>query len=193
MTDPNERAELAELTGGQAQVAEAGAFFAVCGDQRRHQLVAEAAAKPYAPNLESFLVAAIDASLFAQNLVIAFESLGYGTCYIGGLRTKIREVDRLLEIPSGVFPLYGLCVGERAQDANCRDRLPTRAVWCKDRYPSDEEVRAFIAEHDRDMAREYEARGLAGRDWSGGIQRKFAKPAREHLAEYYTSKGARLE
>jgi len=195
VTDPAERATLADLTGGQPQVAEAGAFFAVCGDVRRHRLVAERLGKPYVGNLETFLLAVVDASLFAQDLVLAFESMGYGTCYIGGLRTRLPEVDALLELPDGVWPLYGLCVGvpDPARPTATRPRLPVDALLMKDRYLDDEAMLAQIDAFDEEAAAHYAARGLEGRNWTGGLWRKFAKPVREHLFAYYTDKGARLE
>ena len=191
ITDPESRERLAHLTGDQAQVAESGTFFCVCGDVRRHHLVAEDAGAPCEQNLETFLLAVVDASLFAQNLALAFEALGHGICYIGGLRNRLPEVDSLLELPSGVWPLYGLCVGEAAERPSHRPRLPLEAVWFRDRYPSDEEVRRRIAEHD-EVAREYYAeREQPGRDWSGGTWRKFRRRMREGLKDYYESKGAR--
>ena len=124
-------------------------------------------------------------------LALAFEALGHGICYIGGLRNRLPEVDSLLELPSGVWPLYGLCVGEAAERPSHRPRLPLEAVWFRDRYPSDEEVRRRIAEHD-EVAREYYAeREQPGRDWSGGTWRKFRRRMREGLKDYYESKGAR--
>ena len=102
VTDPDHRQRLAELTGPQEKVARSGAFFIVCGDARRHRLFAERAGERYAARLEGFLLAVIDATLFAQNLVLAFESLGYGVCYIGGLRNQLPEVDRLLAVPEGI-------------------------------------------------------------------------------------------
>ena len=195
ITDPDERQQLAELTGGQPQVAEAGAFFAVCADSRRHRLVAEQLGKPYEGNLETFLLGVVDASLFAQNLTLAFESAGLGTCYIGGLRTRLPEVDALLEIPHGVWPLFGLCVGTPDPEVPTaiRPRLPVEAVWMKDRYLDDERTRALMEVHDQEAAVHYAGRGLEGRNWTGGLWRKFAKPVREHLHGYYTGKGARLE
>lgn len=195
VTDSGTRGALAELTGGQPQVESAGAFFAVCADSRRHRLVAERLGKPYEGNLETFLLAVVDASLFAQNLTLAFESLGYGTCFIGGLRTRLPEVDKLLEIPHGVWPLFGLCVGvpDPAQPTEVRPRLPVDAVWMKDRYLDDDAMHRLMDEHDGEAAAHYAARGLEGRTWTGGLWRKFAKPVREHLHRYYTGKGARLE
>jgi FMN reductase (NADPH) len=81
---------------------QAGAFFVVCADSRRHRLIAERLDKPYVGNLETWLPAVIDASLFVQNLNLAFESMGYGTCFIGGLRNRLPEVDALLQLPHGV-------------------------------------------------------------------------------------------
>lgn len=193
VTDPGRRERLAELSGGQPQVAQAPAFFVVCGDQRRHRLVAADAGQPYAANLETFLLAVVDASLFAQNLALAFESLGWGICFIGGLRNRLPEVDALLELPEGVLPLYGLCAGRPAEENGQRPRLPLEAVYFEDRYPDDSELRALIARYDRVSAEYYAARGAPGRDWSGGIWRKFRQPRREHLAQFYRSKGALLD
>jgi FMN reductase (NADPH) len=192
VTDADQWSALVRLTGGQAYVATAGAFFVVCGDLRRHWIVAKTQGKPHQDNLETFLLAVIDTSLFAQNLVLAFESMGYGICYIGGLRNQLPEVDRLLAIPHGVLPLYGLCVGVPASREERRPRLPVDAVFFEGAFPDDETLAGHIAEHDRTMADYYAARGLTGRDWSGGIWRKFARALRDDLADYYTSKGARL-
>lgn len=194
--DAAQRARLAELTGGQPQVADAGAFFCVCGDVRRHRLVAAREGRPNVQNLETFLLAVIDATLFAQNLVLAFESLGLGICYIGGLRNESAAVDALLDLPEGVLPLYGLCVGEpdRSHPLGApeqRPRLPVDAVLLEGGYPDDETVLALIDEHDADAERYYAARGKPGYTWSGGIARKFAQAQRSHLLEYYRSKGAR--
>jgi FMN reductase (NADPH) len=191
--DAERRAQLAELCGGQPYVAEAGAFFVVCGDLRRHLLVAEDQGLPNEQNLECFLLAAVDASLFAQNLVLAFEAMGLGICYIGGLRNRLPEVDALLELPAGVLPLYGLCVGVPDQEPGQRPRLRHEAVLFEERYPSDDEMRAHIAEYDERMRSYYEQRGKPGYDWSGGLARRFRKKTREHLAAFYRDKGARLD
>ena len=191
--DPQRREQLAEWTGGQPQVARAGAFFVVSGDQRRHALAARRRGGTYAPNLETFLLAVVDASLFAQNLVVAFESQGLGVCYVGGLRNRIGEVDALLELPEGVLPLYGLCVGAPDEDPGQRPRLPLEAVLFDERYPTDEELLAALEAYDARMGEYYEERGKPGYDWSGAVAAKFREPRRGHLAAFYARKGARFE
>jgi len=196
--DRETRRALVPLVGGQAHVAEAGAFFVIAGDTRRHRLLAERAGAPYANNLEVFLLATVDASLFAQNLALAFEAQGYGICYIGGLRNELAAVDRLLELPHGVYPLFGLTVGVPAEDPAPKPRLPVDAVWSKDRYPSDDLVLAQVAAHDTEARAYYAARGSTNRDgsirdWSGATWRKFRAPMRPELARYYREKGASFD
>lgn len=195
VTDATTRERFAELAGHQPQVERAGAFFVVSADTRRHRLIAERAGQPHVANLETFLVAVIDATLFAQNLTLAFESQGYGTCYIGGLRNQLFDVDALLELPDAVWPLFGLCVGEPdpAAPTAPRPRLAPDALWTKDRYPSDDAILAAVDELDVLAREHYGSRGHAGRDWSSGIWRKFTQAFREDLAAFYTAKGARLE
>jgi nitroreductase len=193
LRDPSVRARLVELTGGQPYVAGCGAFFAVLADQRRHKLLSARHDAAHVDNLETFLLAVVDASLFAQNLVIAFEAMGYGTCYIGGLRNRLPEVVELLELPEGALPLFGLCVGVPDQQPETKPRLPVEAICFEDRYPQDAELLERIDAYDEVMERYYERRGKVGHNWSGAIWRRYAKPHREHLAECYRGLGARLD
>ncbi|MEL6428398.1 MAG: nitroreductase family protein [Planctomycetota bacterium] len=192
VTDPAERGAIADLAGGQPQITEAGAFFVVCADERRHRLVAARAKAPHVPCPESFVIALVDASLFAQNLCLAFEAQGLGTCYIGGIRNDLPRLDGILELPEGVLPLFGLCVGTPAADPGTRPRLPVRAVWSKQRYPQDDTMLEAIDEHDADASAYYGLRGKPTRNWSGGVLRKYAIDPRPNVGPYYASKGARL-
>ncbi len=191
--DAARRAEVRALSGDQPQIEQAGAFFAVCAEERRHAIAAEDAGQRAERNFESFLVAVVDATLFAQNLVLAFESEGLGTCYIGGLRNHLADVDRALDLPPYVYPLYGLCVGVPADDPGTRPRFDPRAVWFDDRYPSDDETRRWIAEHDERAAAYYAERGAPGRDWTGGLLRKVTKRLREDALAFYRAKGAGID
>ena len=190
--DEGRRAKLEELTGGQPQVRQAGAFFCVCADQRRHRLAAAQHGRELQSNLETFLVDVIDAALFAQNLALAFEARGLGICYIGGLRTRLDEVDELLEVPADVFPLFGLCVGLPDEDPTPRPRLDVEAVLFDDAWPTEDEVADHVAAYDARMSAYYETRGKSGWNWSDGLSRKLARRHREHLFRYYTGKGAVL-
>jgi len=187
--DASERARLAELCGNQPQVREAGAFLVVCGDLARQARVCERAGAPLFANLEAFVLATIDAALFAQNLVVALESLGYGTCYIGGLRNRLPEVDALLELPRLVLPLFGLCVGTPRERPATKPRLAPGAVLHRGRYRDRAATLSDVDEYDACMTAYYEARGKAHHTWSGAIARLLTEPRRSHLYDYYTNKG----
>ena len=192
VTRDEERERLVALTGGQDKVARCGAFFVVCGDSRRHRLICARDGTEYDARMEAFLVTVIDASLFAQNVVIAFESMGYGVCYVGGLRNQLEAVGSLLSIPEGVYPLYGLCVGVPAESPLPRPRLPIEGVFFKDRYGSDAAVLAAVADYDAAYVPYMRARLGKDRDWSGSMRRKFEAPQRPGVARFYRSQGADL-
>ena len=194
------RDEIARLAGGQAQVQSAPLFFIVCGDTRRHRLAAKLHGQPHVECTETFVLATIDASLFAQNLTLALEAHGLGTCYIGGIRNDLPGLDALLDVPSGTFPLFGLAVGwpggeAKAQvgsDAGRRPRFEPGDIWTQEAFPTDDEVEGTIRRFDGVATRYYAERGAEGRDWSGGLWRKFKTALRPGLKAYYESKGASL-
>ncbi|MEM9662161.1 MAG: NADPH-dependent oxidoreductase [Planctomycetota bacterium] len=187
------REAIADLAGPQPKIAACGAFFVVFGDTRRHRIAAKRDGNAYDQRLESFLVAAIDASLFAEKMVIAFESMGYGICYIGGLRNDIDRLDGLLGLPAGVYPLFGLCVGVPDEAPSKRPRLPLDAVLFEERYPDDQTVLDQLAEYDTSYLEYLRQRGVVEPvAWSAQRAQAYAEPKRTHLGPYYTRKGADL-
>lgn len=197
VTDPDRRAAIAELAGPQEKVRVAPEFFVVCADSRRHRLLCEREGKRYEQELEAFLVGVIDATLFAQNMVLAFESMGYGTCYIGGIRNDLPALDRVLGLPEGVYPVFGVCVGRAAESPAERPRLGAEGVVFDDAYPSDGAMLAAIDAYDARYRAYLRERGASERqvDWAWGraMAEKFATPSREALGAYYRSKGACLD
>lgn len=141
VTDPAKRARLAELAGGQKHIVQAPLILVWVADLSRAHAIAADAGEPaegYA-FLESFLVAAIDAALAAQNAAVAAESLGLGTVYIGGLRNKPEEVAATVGLPANSAAVFGLVVGwpDEAQPAMIKPRLPQAAVLHREAYVLD--------------------------------------------------------
>ena len=88
VTDQELKAKLAELSGNR-HVKDCAAFFVCCADLKRLEIACEKHSTEIKhEGVEDFIVATVDASLFAQNLALAAESLGYGTCYIRGIRNN---------------------------------------------------------------------------------------------------------
>ncbi len=193
VTDDDTCQQIADLAGPQPKVRDCPAFFVICGDLRKHMLIMQAEGKTYESSLEAFLVATVDASLFAQNFNLAFEALGYGTCYIGGIRNNLPKLNELLQLPQGVLPFYGLCVGVPDESPIHRPRLAASSMLYKDRYPSDEETLMQIEQYDELYKQYLTDRGAPASTWSQAILKKFGYANRPGLSAFFRSKGAKLD
>ena len=136
--DQTTKATCAAFAGGQKHIEEAPLFLLFLADVARLNRVADNIAMPRAANdtFEMFLTSAIDASLASQNAVLAAESLGLSTVYIGGMRNKPEEVAQMLNLPAGAAVVFGLCVGyaEHNKGGAVKPRLPQDAVLHRETY-----------------------------------------------------------
>jgi nitroreductase len=167
--DPARKARLAALAGNQKQILQAPLFLLWILDHHRLSQIGDEIGTPAEGLhfLESFLLGAVDTSLAAQNAVVALESLGLGSCYIGGIRNKPAEVAAELGLPSRTFALFGLTVGypDPTTPASVKPRLPQEAVLFREQYGSGDSARAIAAYDDRLRSFQREQR-MPERDWS---------------------------
>ena len=63
------------------------------------------------PDEGDFMLAVNDAVIAAQNTVIAAESLGIGSCYIGDIMEQYETHRELFNLPEQAFPVCMLCYG----------------------------------------------------------------------------------
>ena len=63
------------------------------------------------PQESDLLISSCDALIAAQNSVIAAESLGIGSCYIGDIMENIEIHREMFNLPRWVFPITMLCFG----------------------------------------------------------------------------------
>ena len=152
VTDPAKKAALARVASDQKHIEQCPLFLVFLADLSRAERLAARQGEPLEnlPYLETFLVAAIDAALAAQNAVVAAESLGLSTVYIGALRNGPETVAAELGLPQGAMGVFGLCVGyaDQAVAAGIRPRLPQDAILYRERHDSTQEA-ALIAAYDR--------------------------------------------
>lgn len=191
VTDESKREAFIEISGGQEKVRDCGAFFIVCADMRRHRLLAERCGCDCEENVESFLLSVIDASLFAQNMALAFESMDWGTCFIGGIRNDLNAVQALLGLPNSVAPLFGMTVGRAAEDPWPRPRFPVDTIMHENGVVANDDVLGQCDAYDNLMRDYYLQRGASGRTWCGQMERFFEQSKRPHLRAFFESKGVR--
>lgn len=167
--DPARKARLAALAGNQKQILQAPLFLLWIVDHHRLSRVGERAGTPADAlhYLESFLLGAVDTSLAAQSAVVALESIGLGTCYIGGIRNKPAEVAAELGLPPQSFALFGLTVGvpDPATPASVKPRLPQEAVLFRETYGQAAAPTALAA-YDRRLRDFQREQTMIERDWT---------------------------
>lgn len=165
---PEARRELAAIASNQKHIEQCPVFLVFLADVSRNARLAEQEGAELVglPYLEAFLVAAIDAALAAQNAVVAAESLGLSTVYIGALRNDVQRVARLLALPPGVAPVFGLCVGYAApgREGEVKPRLPQQAVLHRETYDADDH--AHRAAYDPRLAEFSRRNEMLGDTWT---------------------------
>jgi len=191
----DKREKLAELAGGQSYVQSAAVFLVYCADLSRPGLACDQLGGEFTPGMtEHFIIATVDVALAAQNTVIAAESLGYGICYIGGLRNNPAEVSELLELPQQVFPVFGLCIGHPAQAPEVKPRMPIDAVLMQDGYDSGG-FGSGIEAYDTTLNQYYKTRtgGVKDSNWSQEMKSLVGKESRPHMQGFLNNQGFLLK
>jgi nitroreductase len=151
VTDPDKKAALAKVAANQMHIEQCPLFLVWVADISRNQRLgaAEGVTLETMPYQETFLVAAIDAALAAQNATVAAESLGLSCVYIGALRNNPPEVARIVGLPAGAFGVFGMCVGynSAAGATEVKPRLPQEVVLHHETYDAANET-AYRAAYD---------------------------------------------
>lgn len=76
----------------------------------------------------------IDACLAAENIVIAAESLGLGSVFIGRIWLALKSIAEIINLPKDVLPILLLCIGYPDESPPLRPRWPIGAVLHENLY-----------------------------------------------------------
>ncbi len=106
---------------------------------------------PYrTPETADLMLACCDALIAAQTTVLAAESLGIGSCYIGDIMENYETHRDLLNLPKYVFPIALLCLGRADRELSEKSRssrFGREFIVYKDAYRrlSDEDFKHMYA------------------------------------------------
>jgi nitroreductase/FMN reductase [NAD(P)H] len=195
---------IAQLIPDMPWIALAPVFLVFCGDIRRGQKISRLRGYANVNNtLDSFMNSAVDAALAMQTFVLAAEACGLGCCPISAVRVRIEEIAAHLELPDGVFPMCGLCVGYPASEGHLTMRLPPTVIVHTDRYDDsalEAELTAYDARRESHFpttpARQLyvERFGVSGQyGWSEHAARRLTVREREHFKPYLEAHGFELD
>ena len=89
------------------------------------------------PEEGDLFLACCDALIAAQTAVIAAESLGIGSCYIGDIMENFEDHKVMFNLPKYVFPITLICFGyptQQQQDRPLTERFDQKYVVYQDQY-----------------------------------------------------------
>ena len=123
VTDEDLKKKLAVTCDNQPFIAKAPLVLIFLADYQRWFDAFEInECKPRTPGEGDILLACADAIIAAQNTVVAAESLGIGSCYIGDILENCEEVRELLNLPEYVIPATMLVYGYPTEQQKTRKK-----------------------------------------------------------------------
>jgi nitroreductase len=122
--------------GPEGVPEEAPLLFTVCFDMHKlEKIMKKRQWTTGTCDLALLLFGLQDAVLMSDNLVIAAESLGMGSCFIGSAPYLAKSIIKEYNLPGRVFPIVQLTVGFPAENPPPRPRYPLEYFLFEDRYP----------------------------------------------------------
>jgi nitroreductase len=126
VTDEVIKEKLAQLCDHQPFIAKAPLVLIFLVDyQRWYDAFNYEGCEPRKPGEGDMLLACADAIIAAQNTVVASESLGIGSCYIGDIIENCETIRKILELPDYVIPAAMLVYGYPTE-AQLKRKKPVR-------------------------------------------------------------------
>lgn len=154
-TDLSRRRKLVELFGDIALAAPV--FMLICVDFRKlEKFIAYKGRTNRADDLGLLFLGIQDAAYAGQNIVLAAEEAGLGSCFLGAAPFVADELAAMFALPPRVYPLVGLLLGYPSERPGPRPRIPEEAClfWDSYRDLTDAEVAEAMAVMDAGLIRE---------------------------------------
>ena len=128
VTDQAIKDTLVKTCDNQPFIATAKMVLIFCADCKKwYDAFRFAGCEPRDPGVGDLALAISDATIAAQNAVVAAESLGIGSCYIGDIMENCEAHRALLKLPRYVFPCCMLVFGFPTEQQKQRTK-PVRAA-----------------------------------------------------------------
>ena len=196
ITDPAIKQQLSESCDHQPFIAEAALVLVFCADCLKwYQAFQDAGCKPRRPDVGDLMLAVSDANIAAQNAVMAAESLGIGSCYIGDIMENMELQSQILNLPELVFPAAMVVFGYPTDQQKARVKPERADLSCivqenGYRVRQSDELRTMFGK--KCMGRPYEdwMHAFCERKYNSDFAREMSRSVRRYLAQYAADPGA---
>lgn len=190
ITAPALKEALAESCDHQPFIAEAPLVLIFCADaQKWYDLFIETGASPRDVGVGDLMLAVLDATIAAQNAVVAAESLGIGSCYIGDVLEQYETHRSLLKLPDYVVPVAMLVFGYPAESQKDRPK-PARCrlsdIVCENEYKrkNGDELRVMFGNKPKNRTLDEWAQAFCNRKYNSDFSVEMTRSVKEYLKNF---------
>src|SRR6056297_969972 len=181
---------LAVTCDNQPFIATAPLVLIFCADVKKwYDAFVEADANPRKPGVGDLLLAVSDANIAAQNAVVAAESLGLGSCYIGDIMENREEHKQLLNLSDWVFPAAMLVFGYPTQqqiERNKPQRVDMPYIVHKNGYKplTGQQLREMFDNKTGNKTYEEWMKAFCERKYNSDFSKEMSRSVKAYLKEF---------
>lgn len=189
ITDPALKEALAETCDHQPFIAQAPVVLVFCADCLRwYDAYRAAGLSPRRPGPGDLMLAVTDAAIAAQNAVVAAQSLGLGSCYVGDIMERYEDQRRLLQLPPWVFPACMLVLGwptRQQKERKKPERFDPAYIVHENGYRrlEEEQLRAMFRERCGGQTFEGFLSAFCARKYESDFSREMSRSVGEYLQD----------
>ncbi|MBQ4089457.1 MAG: nitroreductase family protein [Clostridia bacterium] len=190
VTDPAIKARLVDSCDHQPFIAEGKMVLVFCADCLKwYEAFIASGCEPRKPGVGDLLLAVSDATIAAQNAVVAAESLGIGSCYIGDIMENCEIHREMLNLPEYVFPCCMLVFGYPTQQQKERvkpERAAMEHIVHENAYRRMDAVELKKLYSPKAVARPYEdwMQAFCNRKYNSDFSREMSRSVAEYLKDF---------
>lgn len=159
VTNPIKKKKIAEI-GRQPYIETAPCIFIMVADQRRNSklVLSEKEDIKIFSSFEKFFLAATDAILASQNIMLAAESIGLKGVFLGSILNQIDQLVSLLDIPKLAVPVLGIALGYPDENPSLKPRLPKNLIYFENSYKESDNIIDELKKYDSIINNYYTSR-----------------------------------
>lgn len=182
--------KLAVSCDNQPFIAKAPLILIFCADVLKwFDVFKEGGSDPRKPGCGDLFLAVNDALIAAQNAVVAAESMGIGSCYIGDIMEQCELHREMLHLPSYVFPAAMLVFGyptdqqkNRKKPERCRleDMVQENVYQRRD----GQQLRKMFDKETKNRSFEEWSQAFCKRKYNSDFSKEMSRSVQEYLKDY---------
>ena len=190
ITDKQLKERLSVTCDHQPFIAGAPMVRIFCADIKKwYDAFSEAGSSPRKPGVGDLMLAVSDATIAAQNSVVAAESLGIGSCYIGDIMENREEHRKMLTLPEWVFPSTMLVFGYPTQQQKERakpSRFELKKIVHENGYQpmSGEALREMFKDRTGNKTFEEWLQAFCNRKYNSDFSREMNRSVEAYLKDF---------